>query len=380
MTHGTAGWLLAAAVAGLLGAVPVRAAEGDSSSIHLGGDQFTAGGHVRVDEPISGDGFLAGHEVDVSSSVGGDLIAAATEVRLHGRVGHNLYAAGRRVDLDGNVDGNARLAASDLHVAPGARIGGGATLAAQTVEFEGQALGYLAAAANTVSIDGHVSGDVTVAAADLEVGPQAIIGGSLVFRGPRPANVASTARIAGGMRFIPQRERHISAQPAFFSVGAWLWLVGWMIVGVLMVTIWPAFTSTITAEASRRYLYAALVGLVVLIVTPVAIALLLVTVIGIPLALVLLALYLLEVPLGYLAGTATIADALAARVPALAASSGRRALALAIALLVLFLVKRIPYLGPVIVFVVLIAGMGGLLLAARQRHGAAALAARDPRG
>jgi len=122
-----------------------------------------------------------------------------------------------------------------------------------------------------------------------------------------------------------------------------------------------------------------LVGLVVLVVTPVAIALLLVTMIGIPLALVLLALYLLEVPLGYLAGAATIADAVAMRVPALAAASGRRALALAIALLVLFLVKRVPYLGPVVVFIVLIAGMGGILLAVRQRYSAASLARTDYR-
>lgn len=360
-------WLLGACVASLFGAARAPAADADMSSIRFGSDEFALGRHVRVLQPVSGDGFLAGHEVEVSSSVGGDLAAAATELRLSGRVGHNLYAAARRIELEGNVDGNARLAAADLHVAPGARIGGGSTLAAESIEFEGQALGYLTAAARSVSIDGHIGGDATVTAADLAIGPQAVIDGSLVFRGPRAPTVPSTARIHGGVRFIEQHRQRVAA-PAF-GVGAWLWLVGWMVAGALIIAIWPSFTSAVTSETARHHWYAALMGLAVLVVTPVAIALLLVTVIGIPVALLLLALYLLVLPLGYLAGAATIGDAVAARVPALSTAVGRRALALAITLLVLFLVKQVPFIGPLIAFLVLIAGMGGILLASHRWHG-----------
>jgi cytoskeletal protein CcmA (bactofilin family) len=361
-------WVLSACVAGLFGAAQARAADADMSSVRFGSDEFAVGRNVRVLQPISGDGFLAAHEIEVSSSVGGDLAAAATELRLSGQVGHNLYAAARRIELEGTVDGNARLAAADLHVAPAARIGGGSTLAAERIEFEGQALGYLTAAARSVSIDGHVGGDATVTAADLEIGPQAVIDGSLVFRGPRAPNVATGARIHGGVQFIEQHQRRV-ATPALFRVGAWLWLVGWMIAGAVIIAIWPTFTRAITGETARHHLYAALMGLAVLVVTPVAITLLVVTVIGIPLALLLLALYLMVLPLGYLAGAASIGDAVAARAPALTGAAGRRALALAIALLALFLVKHVPFIGPLIIFLVLIAGMGGILLASHRWHG-----------
>ncbi len=373
MSCGARLWLLGACVAGLLGAAQAGAAQAESA-IRFGSDEFAAGRNVRVTEPVGGDGFLAGHEVEVSSSVGGDLAAAATELRLSGRVGHNLYAAARRIELEGNVDGNARLAAEDLHVAPAARIGGGSTLAAETIDFEGQALGYLTAAARSVTINGHIGGDATVTAAELEIGPQAIIDGNLVFRGPRAPSVASSARIHGGVQFI-ERHEHRAAAPGLFSVGAWVWLVGWMIAGALIIAIWPTFTGAVTHETARHHLYAVLMGLAVLVVTPVAIVLLLVTVIGIPLALLLLALYLLVLPLGYLAGAATLGDAVVARVPALSSSVGRRALALAITLLVLFLVKHVPFLGPLIVFLVLIAGMGGILLASHRRHGNASASA-----
>ncbi len=361
-------WLLGACVVGFFGAAQTRAADAEVNSIRFGSDEFAVGRNVRVLQPVGGDGFFAAHEVEVGSSVGGDLAAAATELRLSGRVGHNLYAAARRIELEGNVDGNARLAAADLHVAPAARIGGGSTLAAEHIEFEGQALGYLTAAARSVSIDGHVGGDATVTAADLEVGPQAVIDGSLVYRGPTPPNVASSARIHGGVRFIEQHERRVAA-PALLSVGAWLWLVGWMIAGALIIAIWPTFTRAITNETARHHLYAALMGLAVLVVTPVAIALLLVTVIGIPVALLLLALYLLVLPLGYLAGAASIGDAVAARVPALSRAAGRRALALAItAAGVVRGEEHLPFIGPLIIFLVLLSGTGGILLASRRWH------------
>ena len=356
--------LLAACLAAVCGATQGRAAEADTSRLHFGSDEFAVGRNVRLMQPVSGDSFLAAHEIEVTSSVGGDLAAAATELRLSGRVGHNVYAAARRIELEGNIDGNARLAAADLHVAPAARIGGGSTLAADTIEFEGQSLGYLTAAARSVSIDGHVGGDATVTAAELDIGPQAVIDGSLVFRGPRAPNVASTARIHNGVHFIEQHERH--AAPALFSVGAWLWLVGWMVAGALFIAIWPGFTSAITRETALHHWYAVLTGLAVLVATPVAIVLLLVTVIGIPVALVVLALYLLALPLGYLAGAATLGDAVAARVPTLSSTVGRRALALALMMLALFLVKHVPFIGPLIVFLVLLSGMGGILLASHH--------------
>lgn len=364
-------WLLGACAAGLFGVAQAQAAEANMSSVRFGSDEFAVGRNVRVLQPISGDAFLAAHEVEVSSSVGGDLAAVATELRLSGRVGHNLYAAASRIELEGNVDGNARLAAGDLHVAPAARIDGGATLAGERIEFEGQSLGYLTAAARSVSIDGHVGGDATVTAAELEIGPQAVIDGSLVFRGPRAPDVANGAHIHGGVQFIEQHERRVVA-PALSSVFAWLWLVGWMIAGAVTIAIWPTFTRAITGETARHHLYAALMGLAVLVVTPVAIALLSLTIIGLPVALLLLALYGLVLPLGYLAGAASIGDAVAARVPALTNAVGRRALALAITLLALFLVKHVPFIGPLIIFLVLIAGMGGILLASHRRHGTAA--------
>jgi hypothetical protein len=364
-------WLLGVCLAGVFGTAQVRAADADASSLRLGSDEFAVGRNVRVLQPVSGDSFLAAHEVEVTSSVGGDLVAAATELRLSGRVGHNVYAAARRIELEGNIDGNARLAAADLHVVPAARIGGGSTLAGDTIDFEGQSLGYLTAAARSVSIDGHVGGDATITAAELDIGPQTVIDGSLVFRGPRAPTVASTARIHGGLQFIEQHERRVAA-PALLSVGAWLWLVGWMVAGAVIIAIWPGFTSVITHETAHHHLYAVLMGLAVLVVTPVAIVLLLVTVIGIPVALLVLALYLMVVPLGYLAGAATLGDAIAARVPALSMPVARRALALAIALLALFLLKHVPFIGPLIVFLVLLSGMGGILLASQHRHATSA--------
>jgi hypothetical protein len=352
-----------AAVAGLL-AVPAGAAESNGSSVSFGSDLFAAGNRVRLTEQVLGDAFLAAHEVESTGSVGGDLLVAGTELQLSGKVGHNLFAAGRSVDLNGNVACNARVAGAQLHILPTARIGGGLSLAGNRIEFDGQSQGYLTAAGKTISIDGHVGGDANITGGDLDLGPQAVIDGTLTFRGPRAPTVAATARLLGGVRFIRQRERSAVSTSGAFRAGSWIWLVGWMIAGGIILALWPTFTRSVTGQAAARATLAGLIGLVVLVVTPIAIAFLLATLIGIPLALLLLALYLLILPLGYLAAAATIADRIATRDARPSIPTPRRVMLLMATLLALFLVARIPYLGPIIRFLLLLVGIGAIVIAA----------------
>ena len=342
------------------------AAEPPTRSVRLGSDVFAAGGSVQLTQAVAGDALIAGNELDSTSAIGGDLAAAGSQLHIAGTVGGDLYGAGRRIELQGSVRDNARLAGDELVIGRDARIGGGASLAARRVEFDGSAAAYLSIASAATRIDGAVGGDVQVAGRELALGPHAQIAGRLTFRGAQPPNLAPGARVSGGVQFIPQRGARRARYAGVLRAGSWAWLIGWMIAGAVLLAVWPLFTRAASNATAERIPHALGVGLLVLLLIPVAIGLLFITVLGIPLALLLLAAYLLLLPLGYLTAAIAIGDRILLRMRGAGAGRGQRALILAATLLALFIIRRVPFFGAVVSLLVLLAGLGGLVLAAAR--------------
>jgi hypothetical protein len=102
---------------------------------------------------------------------------------------------------------------------------------------------------------------------------------------------------------------------------------------------------------------------------PVALVFLSLTIVGIPLALLLFFLYLLLLPLGYLASAAAIGEWLLSRLRSGAAVMTRQRILMLIAvLIVLFVLTRVPLFGGALRFLLIIAGIGSLVIAGAARH------------
>src|SRR5690606_36580477 len=104
------------------------------------------------------------------------------------------------------------------------------SLAGGEVEVDGESGSYLQIAAGEVRINGRVVGDVEVSGGELVLGPQAVVECSVVFRGPRPAQVMPGAQVGGEVRHI-QHERRGLLRGVFkaFGVFALVWLIGWFV-------------------------------------------------------------------------------------------------------------------------------------------------------
>jgi cytoskeletal protein CcmA (bactofilin family) len=333
----------------------------------LGNDTFASGGSVNLTEEIFGDAIAAGGEVVIESAVRGDALLAAGEVELEGTVDEDVYAAGGDVELSGHVLGSARLAGGDVEVERDAVIDGAVSVAGGQVTIDGRLGQYLQSAAGSTHINGEVQGDVEVSGGELVIGPGAVINGSVTFRGPRPPEVADGATVRDGVQHIKEREH--TGLKAFAGMFALLWLVGWLIVGWLVLVLWPGFARAVVETARTRPAASFVIGLALLVGVPVLLVALAVSLIGLPLALLLLCLYLLLLPLGYLAAAAAIGDWLLPRIRRGAAiTTWQRVLMLLGVLIALAVVTRVPYLGGLVCLVVLLAGMGSLVLAAVARH------------
>jgi cytoskeletal protein CcmA (bactofilin family) len=340
---------------------------GEAVSRRMGDDLFAAGGRVRVTDDSAGDALVAGGDLDLRGHVGGDVVVTGGEVALRNDIAGNLYAAGGRLEMQARVAGNARVAGGTVEFGPEADVAGGMSIAGGEVEVEGRIGRYLQIAAGQARIDGFVGGDVEATGGELELGPNAVVEGAVIFRGPRAPEVAPGAQVRDGVRHLEARgfdgDKVGSGLRAAFGFGAILWLLGWAIVGIIAIGLWPGATGAITATASARPGYSLLAGFLTLVAVPVAILILLVTLIGIPLGLMLLALYLTLLPLGYLAAAAAIGEWLWRRIRGGSGLDKRqRMLALAGALVLLLLLGLIPFVGQLLVLLVLLAGIGSLIL------------------
>jgi hypothetical protein len=350
----------------------------DSVAREFGSDYFSAGGVLNLTEFVEGDALLAGGQVSIATEVRGDLVAAGGEVSIGGNVGDDVYAAGGTVNLDAIVSGNARLAGGDVTVGPATVIAGAASLNGGRVDFEGNTHEYLQVSAASVRLNGSVHGDAEIRSGDLDIGPETEVMGRLIYYGPKQPVLPEGAVIGRGIEFHESGttryfdSANYEAHDAARSVGSVFWFLGVFLAAALFTGVFPNFSQRAARQVGEAPLRSLGLGFAVLVCAPVLAVLLLITVIGIPLSLMLITAYLLLLLLGWLV-TATfigqkILGGLRGRGPS---TRAWRLLALLLALAVLWLLGRIPYVGDWIRFLALLIGMGALV--------AAAWNGRDPR-
>lgn len=329
----------------------------------MGNDLFASGNEVRVVEPVQGDAILAGQRVTAEQRTSGDMVAAGNRVRLQGAVGGDLYAAGGEVHVAAPVSGSARLAGGRIEITAAAQIDDGVSIAGREVEIDGRIGPYAQIAAGSIRIGGHVAGDVNARGGSLTVSPGAVIDGALRFQGPNPPTVAEGAQIRDGVQHIQDESGGGRGLKSFFNFVGIVWMLGWLIVGILLLILAPGVTRAAVQTIRAQTWRSLMVGFVLLILVPAVIALVAITLIGIPLALVLIAAYLLLLAIGYLASVITISDSLLARLRGgKASTTAMRVGAFILVSVILYLLVQIPFAGGLIGFLVLLVGMGGLAL------------------
>lgn len=337
----------------------------------MGSDTFVAGEAPRVAQAVKGDLVATGGDLRIAAPVAGDVIAAGGAVSLEAPAGQDLYAAGCRMNLAGDIARNARVVGCNASLGPQARIGGNASFAAGRVEVLGSIGGYLQAASGKVLIDGAVAGDVDVAAGALELGPRARIGGKLRYRGGEPLKQDPAAQVQGGIERLEMPPRHKERERGAGRVALGVWTLGLMVLAAVLVAALPGVSARVLESARTRPGWSLLAGFVALATIPVAVVVLLATVIGIPLALLALIDYVALLLVGYVAGGAALGDAALRRwLAARAAHRGWRALFAALGVLAIGILALIPWLGGLIAFLALLAGMGALVLQLKPRAAA----------
>ncbi len=239
------------------------------------GDLVIAAGDLRVTGLITGDltmvsagsvvisgevqgsvrGVAREVRVEESGVVGDDLVVAAITTRVRGNVRRDAIVFGGRFDLTGEIG-------RDLH---GRFVRG--------------------------NLDGRIGRNVDISTSSLDIGPGAVVGGSLRYRSNRSAAADPAASITG------QFER-LSPRPSFFvdvwwTLATMLGFFAFLFSGILLLWLMRETSDRAIEAIVTRPWRTLLFGLGAIVLLPLVIMMFVVSFVGVPVAILLGVLYLL---------------------------------------------------------------------------------------
>jgi hypothetical protein len=331
-------------------------------------DLYVAGGHVDVIAEVNGDVVAAGGRVTINSQVTGDVLAAGGNVTVQGRVSDDIRLAGGDVIINASAGDGVVVAGGNVLFAPDASAGGDVMIGGGHVELAGKVRGNVAISAGEVVISGQVDGNVELTSGSIKIKPGAVIRGSLTYRSPVAAEIDSQARIVGKVSHIKMpRPGPAEIAAVATKVGLFVWL-GIALTGIVLYLLFPSTAMTAARTAGAKPWKSLGLGLALLAAIPVLGIVLMITGIGWLLALLLLLAYVLLLWFGFLAGVLFVSDALLRRMRKGEESSKLvNSLVFALALLVIMILGLVPLLGGLLLFILLLLGIGCLGL---KFHGA----------
>ena len=332
----------------------------------FGNDRFAAGKLLSIERPVSGDLIAAGSEMEVAAPVTGDALLAGGNVVISKAISQSLYAAAGKLLINDSVGRNVRVAGGRIEFSPISEVAGNVTAAGGQVELKGKVKGYVQAAGGRVFIDAIIGGNVEATSGQVELGPNAKITGNFRYSSREPLKRDPAAQTNGGIEMfeapggwpVPENVEHNMGRS-----GGWIWTIGLLLVGALLMTALPNFYGRVADTLRSRPGMSLLIGFVSLVCLPVAALIFLITIIGVPLGLLTLLLYLLLLVVGYVSTGISLGDWTMKRAKSDHTNSALwRVGAAVLGVLIVSLLARIPWVGVWVSLVALIVGIGALVL------------------
>ncbi len=323
----------------LFGAIPGVVA----ADTRTGGDVTIAAG-----ETINDNLDIFAGNVVINGVVNGDVNVFSGNVVINGEVTGSVSAFAGTITVNGNVAGDVGAYGGTTTLGPEATVGG---------DFE--------SGSGSTVVNGQIAGDARIDSESIVLGSTAAIAGNLEYDGE--LNRAPDATVGGavtrnaGLGVGPVVE---TPDTGFFD--ATLTIYGFLVsflLGAVLLLVFPKFSGRVSTAATTAPLRSGGVGLLTLIGVPIVLVVLLFTIVGIPLSLAGIFLFAVVLWIGTIYGRFAIGTWLLEF-----AGYPNRWAALFLGLLVVALAARIPFVGGIISFLVLLLGLGALALTAYRTY------------
>jgi cytoskeletal protein CcmA (bactofilin family) len=242
------------------------------------GNKYLSGESFDVNEDTEGDLFSTGNEVNIGGNVGDNAFIAGGEVEINGDVSDDLYVAGGAVLVDGNVEGDVMVASGYLVV-------------------NGDIAGDLRIGAGEAYINSEtIGGDLLVGAGRLDLSSQTVVEGEITVDAEdydssatnNPTDLSDADNSQWSMFWGETTEDGVEFPAAALFAGQFIWslvsLIATIIAAYVFLKMFPSFSEKTLVRMKTKPGTSLLIGILTMILAPIAIILLFITVFGYKLA------------------------------------------------------------------------------------------------
>lgn len=320
-------------------------------------DAFAMGEEVHVEHDIDDNAFLMGREARVSAPVHGDVFAMGQRVVIDAPVGGEVYALGEEIEVtdQGSVGG-------DL-------LGGG-----RAIVVRGPVAGDVSVGAGSLEVAAPVAGSVHADVGQLTVDATGAIGGDLVYSAPEEAPLADGS-VRGEVSFTreePPPPDVPDAPPSLFSrvLSWWLW-TGWryaahLLVGAAFLGVGGANVARVGGELRADPARALGIGGVVSAALLLGSFLCMALIVPLPLGFIGLATFAVLMYAAQVFAAQALGEWLIARSGSEVPRGVLPYVAMAIGLVPIVLLGRLPWFGTLIWLLATLLGVGALWMSRRR--------------
>jgi cytoskeletal protein CcmA (bactofilin family) len=335
----------------------------------LTGPYLQTGNNIVISGTIDGDAYLLGGLVTVDGNINGDLIVGGGAVTIKGEVANDVRAGGGMVNIDGKVGGNVTALGGTVTVGSDADIDGEILTAGGNFACLGNIDGRAQIYADEVTLAGRIGKDIKGTISQLTVTKTAILDGDLNYTSDQEASVSAQAKIDGTVHRTPTGQvltevgtgarRRLSRVRWGFSLLSYFSM---LLLGFLLLKFVPRQTMAVSKLIGKEPWRVMGLGLLFLVLTPLAVVLLIISVIGVPLAAILVVVYVLMIGLSSLFSGLFIGQ----KFFAITNLKENRYAMLAVGLLLLQLVFAMPVVGGLVRLLSILTATGAMVTSKRK--------------
>lgn len=272
----------------------------DGGNVTVSGDTpyknlFIGGANVFVNQKILGDLFSGGGSVNIASPVEEDLFAVGGNVIVSAPVGGDARLAGGNVSVNSPIGGDLMIGGGTVNVGSNASIAGDFWTGAGILNLNSNIKGNLKAAGDEILINGEVRGDAEIRSGKkLVFGPNSRVAGKITHWGANEAVVQDGAQISQ-IQF--QKIEKVKTRDGFgftkvFGVILLVKILALFIGALLLLKFFGRTSYSVVSRPHAKPWASLGVGLLGIVILPVAAIVLMVTAVGLWVGSVLLFVYI----------------------------------------------------------------------------------------
>ncbi|HIE43811.1 MAG TPA: polymer-forming cytoskeletal protein [Candidatus Omnitrophica bacterium] len=318
---------------------------------------------LKVKGKILRNIFFLSRKGVVEGDLRGDLIGGAKEIDLKGEIGDDVFLVAKIINSEADIKGSLLFGAQSVEI-NGGKVWQDVVGVCEEADIRGDAGGDLFLVAKEIRISGRVLGNARLNAERIVLLSSSVIEGDLNYTSPRNIELQEGAQVKGNVNWNKPKTR---TRPSF----TWMRkmrlqtriysFLSILLIGVVLVSLSPrkilSIEETLRSTPGRSIGFGALF----VFLTPLGLFFIMLSIIGIPLSLIgfflyFLILYISKIFISVIFGRLIIKRE----------GKGPLLGALAVGLLILYILTSLPVIGFLVSVATALFGSGAFLISQRQ--------------